>query len=179
MKVISGIYKGKTLKTLDGDTTRPTTSRVKESIFNIIQFDVADSEILDLFSGSGQMGIESLSRGAKKCDFVDMNKNACQIVDNNLKKCEILQKCQKIDYISFIKTTKNTYDIIFLDPPYGGEIINNAINLINSFKLLKSCGIIVCETSVNDELCLDNTDFLIHKNYRYGTINVTTLKSKE
>lgn len=179
MKVISGIYRGKNLKTLEGDNTRPTTSRVKESIFNIIQFEIADSDVLDLFAGTGQMGIESLSRGAKSCDFVDFNKNACNIVNANLKNCGISTKCKQIDYSSFAKSIKKTYDIIFLDPPYGAEIINNSINLINSFKLLKTCGIIVCETSVNDVLQIENTDFMVVKTYKYGTINITILKIKE
>ena len=176
MRIISGKYRGKTLKTLEGLDTRPTTSRVKESVFNIIQFNIQDSSVLDLFSGSGQMGIECLSRGALSVDFVDQNSNAVQIIKNNLDICDAKASVYKTDYISFTKSTKNKYDIILLDPPYGSDMINNSLSLINSFKLLNNCGIIVCETSANDIICLDNTNFCIQKVYKYGTINITLIK---
>ena len=179
MKIISGKYRGKTLKTLDGEHTRPTTSRVKESIFNIIQFNISDSSVLDLFAGSGQMGIETLSRGATSCDFVDSNKSACSIVTANLKICEIPLRCTQTDYKSFLQNTKKTYDIIFLDPPYGTDLIKNSVNLINNFKLLNKCGIIVCETSINDTIDVSQTDFCVHKSYKYGTIIITILKIKD
>lgn len=176
MKIISGKYRGKTLKTLEGMDTRPTTSRVKESVFNIIQFSVADSDILDLFAGSGQMGIECLSRGANSVDFIDQNPKAINIIKNNLKICDENQRVLQTDYVSFIKSCNKKYDIIFLDPPYSTEMINNSLNLINDFKLLKECGIIICETSVNDKIDLTGTDFTTVKTYKYGTINITSIK---
>ncbi|MFI3226820.1 MAG: 16S rRNA (guanine(966)-N(2))-methyltransferase RsmD [Clostridia bacterium] len=176
MRIISGKYRGKTLKTLEGMDTRPTTSRVKESVFNIIQFNIPDSNVLDLFAGSGQMGIECLSRGAISVDFCDQNSKAVSIIKNNLKICNENQKVSQNDYISFIKSCNKKYDIIYLDPPYSTEMINNSINLINRFKLLKECGIIVCETHIDDKIDLSSTDFTIQKTYKYGTINITLIK---
>lgn len=178
MRIISGKYRGKSLKTLEGLDTRPTTSRVKESIFNIIQFSVPNSDVLDLFSGSGQMGIETLSRGASSVDFIDQNSKAVKIIEQNLKICGVSQRVFCIDYVSYLKSCDKKYDIIFLDPPYGTNIINNSLIFINDFKLLKECGIIVCETSVSDTINLNNTNFVALKTYKYGTINITIIKEK-
>lgn len=174
MRIISGKYRGKTLKTLEGMDTRPTTSRVKESVFNIIQFSIIDNDILDLFAGSGQMGIECLSRGANSVDFVDKNLKAVQIIKNNLKICDINQKVFDKDYESFLSACDKKYDIILLDPPYSTDILNNAIKLIHKFNLLKEDGMIVCETSINDKV--ENDNFVISKIYKYGNTNITILK---
>lgn len=176
MRVISGKYRGKNLKTLDGLDTRPTTSRVKESIFNIIQFDLPDADVLDLFSGTGQIGIECLSRGATSVDFVDLSSKSVNLIKENLKTCLENQKVHQLDYISFLENCKKQYNIIFLDPPYKTNLINISINLINDFKLLKEYGIIICETSIDDEINLDNTNFAIHKTYKYGTVKITLIK---
>lgn len=174
MRIISGKYRGKTLKTLEGMDTRPTTSRVKESVFNIIQFSISQSDILDLFSGSGQMGIECLSRGANSVDFVDKNLKAVQIIKNNLKICDENQKVFEKDYENFLNTCSKQYDIILLDPPYSTEILNNAIKIISNLNLLKDFGMIICETSINDKI--ENSTFSIHKTYKYGNTNITILK---
>lgn len=179
MRVISGKFRNKPLKTLEGLSTRPTTSRVKESIFNIVQFDIQDSQVLDLFSGTGQMGIECLSRGAKAVDFVDSSKPAVAIIEKNLKSCGIISKVYQNDYITFIKSTKNKYNLIFLDPPYSTNDVNISINLINRFKLLKECGIIVCETHVDDKIEIEDENIYIHKVYKYGSTNVTIIKANQ
>lgn len=178
MRIISGKYRNKQLKTLEGLDTRPTTSRIKESIFNIVQFNISDSTVLDLFSGSGQMGIEALSRGATHVDFIDQSPKAMSIIKKNLEICDFGYETHQTDYVSFLKNCKKQYDIIFLDPPYHTVMLNNSISLINDFKLLKKCGIIVCETSIEDKISLDNTCFEVLKTYKYGTINITTIKEK-
>lgn len=176
MKIISGKYRGKNLKTLDGMETRPTTSRVKESIFNIIQFDLQDACVLDLFSGSGQMGIEAISRGAKFCDFNDNNGKATQIISENLQAIDADYKISSQNYQEFLKTTDKKYDIIFLDPPYHKKIINDVLILIKDFQLLEKCGIIVAESCITDELCFENTGFKPDKTYKYGSILITKIK---
>lgn len=176
MKIISGKYRNKTLKTLEGMDTRPTISRVKESVFNIIQFSIADSTCLDLFAGSGQMGIECLSRGAKTVDFVDNNAQAIKIIEQNLKTCENTTRPHCTDFLNFLKSTKNSYDIVFLDPPFASDMLENSIFLINSLKLLNKCGIIICETSKDVEINLENTDLTVKKEYIYGSIKITVIK---
>lgn len=155
MRVISGTARGTKLKTLDADTTRPTLDRVKESIFNIINKYIKDSFILDLFSGSGSLAIEALSRNAKQAVICENNKLAVQIIKDNLIKTKLLDKCTIIydDYINClekIRTQNNTFDIIFLDPPYGKEMGVKAIKKIAELNLLKIDGIIVLETDKNE-----------------------------
>ncbi len=176
MKIISGKYRGKNLQTLVGDSTRPTTSRVKESIFNIIQFNIMDSDVLDLFAGCGQMGIECLSRGAKFCDFNDNNKAAFSIIKSNLKELDTNYSLSSVDYKDFLKRANKQYDLIFLDPPYRKNLINDTLFLIKDFKLLKKNGIIVCESNIDDMLDLENLGFYAEKTYKYGTIIITKVK---
>lgn len=178
MRIISGKFRGKNLKTLEGLETRPTTSRVKESVFNIIQFDIQDANVLDLFSGTGQMGIECLSRGANLVDFVDNSQKAVNLIKENLKACEINQKVNQTDYATFLQSCNKKYNIVFLDPPYKTNLVNMSINFINDFKLLEKYGIIVCETSIDEEIDITNTDFVVQKTYKYGTVKITLIKEK-
>ncbi len=179
MKIISGSVRGKTLFTLEGINTRPTTSRVKESIFNIAQFYIQDANVLDLFAGSGQMSLEAISRGAKNAVLVDNNKNAVKIIEKNIKVCGFEKNTSLItrDYIDFLKSTKEKFDIIFLDPPYGGEITQKTLNLLYSFDILSKNGIIICESAFVDEFEIP-TGYEIQKIYKYGTIKITTVKNK-
>lgn len=176
MKIISGKYRGKTLKTLDGMDTRPTTSRVKESVFSIIQFDIQDADILDLFAGSGQMGIECLSRGANFCIFNDNNGKSTQIIRENLKICDENYKIYQKSYEELLKTINKQFDIILLDPPYNKNLINFSLNLIKSFKLLKKDGIIVAESSKDEILETEKNGFEALKTYNYGSIKITKIK---
>ena len=137
MRVISGKYKGKQLQGFDIEGTRPTMDRVKESLFAMIQNEVKDSICLDLFAGSGSLGIEALSNGASKCYFVDKHKEIGQILKNNLKNIENSILIQK-DYKDALKEFQNVkFDIIFLDPPYQMNLINPSIELILKYDLLK------------------------------------------
>ena len=130
MRVITGKARGIVLKTPDGMLTRPTADRVKEALFSIIQFDIPAANVLDLFAGTGQLGIEALSRGAKSAVFVDERDDACKLVRENLKRTKLDNqgKVVRSDYLAFLKTTKETFDIIFLDPPYAEVFLENSLS---------------------------------------------------
>lgn len=154
MRVISGTARGKKLNSLEGLETRPTLDRVKEAVFNIIQFNVKGATVLDLFSGSGALGIETLSRGAKEAVLCDVSNKAIQVINKNLQETKLLDKAKVIkgDYIEILKKLKTQakkFDIIFLDPPYKSDYVIKAIQYIIELDLLTENGIIIIET--NDE----------------------------
>ena len=145
MKVITGFAKGRSLVTPEGLDTRPTADRIKQSVFNSIQFDIEGRRVLDLFAGSGQLGIEALSRGAKCCTFVDSDSNAVNAVKSNLSVCQ-MEKTSKVyhtDFDTFIKNNTDTFDLVFLDPPYREGLLEKALEAVVPF--VSSYGIIVCE----------------------------------
>lgn len=151
MRVISGSARGKKLVTLEGLATRPTLDRVKEAVFNILQFDLKDKNILDLFSGSGALAIEALSRGAKRAVLCDFSSKAVDIINKNLEATRLKERAEVInkDYIEALKILNNKdekFDIIFLDPPYKTDFIIRSIELIITYNLLQENGIIVAET---------------------------------
>ena len=121
MRVITGKARGVQLKTPDGMLTRPTTDRVKEALFSIIQFELPGARVLDLFGGTGQLGIEAISRGAKEAVFVDAREDACKLIRENLKRTKMEQagKVIRSDYLDYLKRCRETFDIILLDPPYA------------------------------------------------------------
>ncbi len=179
MKVISGLYKGRKIEGYDINGTRPTMDRVKESLFATIQNYLPNSIVLDLFSGSGNLGIEAISEGAIKAILVDSNKQAVKTINSNLKtigitSCEVFN----MDYLTALKvlaSQKLTFDIIFLDPPYNTNYIEKSIELITKLNLLKEDGIIVCE---NDNLnrIVFKEDYKIIKGKKYGDKWVVILK---
>ncbi len=174
MRIISGKYKGREIKGYNIDGTRPTMDRVKESLFASIQNYVKGSICLDLFAGSGGLGIEALSEGAQSCYFVDNNKIVIDILKKNLTSLKVEEDyfLIKKDYVEALKTFDMKFDIIFLDPPYHLNMMNNAIDLINENNLLNDGGIIVCEYEEGTVNC----DLQILKEKRYGSKNVTIFK---
>lgn len=168
VRVISGKYKGKKLAGFDIDGTRPTMDRVKESLFASIQNYVKDSNVLDLFAGSGSLGIEALSMGSKSCTFVDHNKMVYDILKENTKdidNCIIVKKDYKDALIDF-KNAKSKFDLILLDPPYNLKLINDCLEKIYEYDLLSSNGIIVCEYE-NEKI--QTNKFELVKNKKYGS----------
>ena len=147
MRIISGKYKGRTLDGFNIDGTRPTMDRVKESMIATIQNKIPNSVSLDLFAGSGSVGLEIISNGGKKCFFIDSNKKAIDILRNNIKKINITEECILVnsDYKKFLNTTNEKFDIIFLDPPYKMNLINDSLELIYKNNLLNNNGIVICE----------------------------------
>ena len=175
MRIISGKYRGKKLKEFDLNSTRPTSDRVKESIFNLIQFEVADAVVLDLFSGTGALGVESVSRGAKKTYFVDKNIQAVNIIKENIKGIDGDFVVENKDYIDFLNSTKEKFDLVFLDPPYATDFGLKAIDLLVEKELLNKNGIIIFETSEEKDVEFNLINFEIKKK-KYGTVAVYKLE---
>ncbi len=170
MRVITGTARGTKLKTLEGLATRPTSDRVKEAVFNIIQFEVEGRRVLDLFAGSGQLAIEALSRGAAYAVLVDQSAEAVKVVKENLKKVKFDQQSSvfQLDYLRYLSTTHEKFDIIFLDPPYAEKFLENALRKISEIDILSEGGIIVCERSREKVLPATVGDLICSKDYNYG-----------
>lgn len=181
MRVISGLAKGTIMYTLEGDTTRPTLDRVKEAIFNMIQMDIQDSVVLDLFSGSGALGIEALSRGAKKAVLCDKSKKAINIIKLNLEKTHLEKDAIVFqeDYNKALNFLKDKYhfDLIFLDPPYKEEFVKESIEKIIQLDLLKKSGKIIIETDDEDRILkeIKNLNVNITSLRKYGRVKVIFL----
>ena len=175
MRVITGKARGITLKTPEGMQTRPTTDRVKEAMFSIIQFEVPGARVLDLFGGSGQLGIEALSRGAKSAVFVDATENACKLIRENLKRTKLEQEGRVVrsDYLDYLKRCRETYDIILLDPPYAEVFLENALKYIVEIDILQSGGIIVAERPLGKDLPWDFDGYVRSRDYKYGNTLLT------
>lgn len=175
MRVITGSARGRKIKTLEGMDTRPTTDRIKESIFNIIQFDVEGRRVLDLFAGSGQMAIEAVSRGAKSAVAIDSASAAVSVIRENVKTCGFQEEIQvtQADFKSFLKAASGKFDLIFLDPPYRNEMINQALELIEQIDILSEGGIIVCETERDKRLIDVSAPYEKGREYLYGKSKIT------
>jgi 16S rRNA (guanine(966)-N(2))-methyltransferase RsmD len=180
MRVITGKARGVQLKTPDGQLTRPTTDRVKEALFSIIQFEIPGAAVLDLFGGTGQLGIEALSRGAKSAVFVDAGEAACKLIKENLRRTKLEEQGRVIrsDYLRFLTTCREKFDIVFLDPPYAEEFLENSLKKLSEIDILQSNGIIVCERPLGKELPAEIPGFTRSKDYKYGT-TVLTLYRKD
>ncbi len=175
MRVISGKARGVQLKTPEGMDTRPTIDRVKEALFSIIQFDLPGAQVLDLFGGTGQLGIEALSRGAKSAVFVDAREEACRLIRENLKRTRLEGEGKVIrgDYLDYLSRCREQYDIIFLDPPYAEVFLENALKRITEIDILRSGGIIVTERPLGKELPFDFEGYTRSKDYKYGKVLLT------
>lgn len=183
MRVISGKARGTNLETLNGNNTRPTLDRIKESLFNIIQGDIISAKVLDLFSGSGALGIESLSRGAISCVLCDNSKDAINIINKNLKKTHLEESTTVInnDYLKALNLLKNEkFDVIFIDPPYEANIAVDSINKIMELDLLSKEGIIILETDNKErELeSLKNINVNVYDLRNYGRVTLIFLNRK-
>lgn len=178
MRVISGKLKGRSIKGYDIDGTRPTMDRVKESLFAMIQDYLNNSVVLDLFAGSGNLGIEAISNGANKVYFNDKNKKCIDIIKENLESFNILDNCNlnNLDYreaLSFYQKNNIKFDIIFLDPPYKEHIISDIISLITNYDLLNNNGLIICE--IDSDIIINNR-FTIFKERKYGDKKIIIYK---
>ena len=175
MRVITGKARGVQLKTPDGMLTRPTADRVKEALFSIINFDVPGSKVLDLFGGTGQLGIEALSRGASSAVFVDAREESCKLIRENLKRTKLDHDAKVIrsDYLDYLSHCREQYDIIFLDPPYAEVFLENAIKQITEIDILHSNGIIVAERPLGKDLPWEYDGYIRSKDYKYGKVLLT------
>ena len=175
MRVITGSARGRRLLELEGTETRPTTDRVKEGIFNIIQFDIEGRKILDLFAGTGQLGIEALSRGAEKCVFVDASRPAVQVIRENVEHTGFTQNSRiaQSDAIAFLTSCRGKFALAFLDPPYDSDLLDKALEKIAAIDIMAENGIIVCESRVDKLLPQLPGPYRMGREYRYGRIKLT------
>ncbi len=183
MRVISGKYKSIKLNSLEGMTTRPTTDKVKENLFNMIYCD--DCKVLDLFGGSGGLGIEALSRGALHTTFIDGSNEAIKVIYSNVEKCKIPQNNYSIyrnDYLRALKILakkEEKFDLIFLDPPYKKGLIDKALEHLINLNLLSDNCLIVCEYEKEETVTSKNSNLNIYKERNYGAINITIFEYRE
>lgn len=180
MRVISGTARGRRLKELPGLDTRPTTDKVKESIFNIIQFDIEGRRVLDLFGGSGQMTVEALSRGADRATVVEKNPAAVKVIRENVGACGFADRVRLLpgDARLFLAGCREKFDLIFLDPPYAGDLLEESLRAIAEIDIVSENGIIVCESSLEKELPELPAPYGKGREYRYGKIKVTLYHRK-
>lgn len=178
MRVITGSAKGRRLKTLPGIDVRPTTDGVKEAIFSIVQFEVEDAVVLDLFAGSGQLGIEALSRGAAKAVFVDNSAESVKVVKDNLKHTGLEENAVVINTANnaFLRSTREKFDIAILDPPYNHNLIQKSMPLL--VEKMADSGIIICEHEKETVLPESFGGFSVSKVYRHGRVTLTAYRKK-
>jgi 16S rRNA (guanine(966)-N(2))-methyltransferase RsmD len=172
LRIITGSAKGKRLITLEGEATRPTSERIKEAIFSSIQFDVEDRRVLDLFAGSGQMGLEALSRGAEAVTFVDSEREAMEVVKKNAKSTGFFESCRYSvsDWRNFIRKAagRDTYDLVFVDPPYSMECCAEAAVRLAEAKIIIPGAIVVLESGTEDVKPEQIPGYEIIKSTHYG-----------
>ncbi len=171
MKVISGILKGRNIEGYNIDGTRPTMDRVKESLFGMIQDYIKDSTVLDLFAGSGQLGIEAISNGAKQCYFIDNNKEVIKVLNNNITNLKIKDKSKVIlsEWKKFLNESSQNnikFDLIFVDPPYAYDVYEKILEKVSSLNLLNENGLII----------LEHNNLLLFKQKKYGNKSVNVYK---
>ena len=181
LRVITGTARGKRLRELEGRDTRPTTDRVKEGLFNAIQFDIEGRRVLDLFAGTGQLGIECLSRGAESAVFIDQSPKAVALIRDNLRLTNLEARAAVLqaDALDFLSRTRERFDLLFLDPPYASGLLDEAIKRAAAFDILKPRGIIVAEYPATDPFPVPPPPFRAGRTYRYGKIAVTLCQRED
>lgn len=176
MRIITGIARGCRLETLPGRDTRPTTDRVKEAVFSAIQFELGGRQVLDLFAGSGQMGLEALSRGACRCVFVDYSTKAVRVIQSNIKSIKDSfpdfndAKVVNRDVISYLKNAEECFDIAFIDPPYASNLLYSALCKVE--RIMNRGGVIVCESDADSLLPENVGRFALNKVYNFGRVRI-------
>ena len=174
MRVIAGAARGRRLKEPRGEETRPTTDKVKESLFNILQFELEGRQVLDLFAGTGQLGIEALSRGAQRCCFVEQRREAAALVRENLTLCGFQDRSQVFqeDALSYLRRCRERFHVILLDPPYGSGLLSPVLEAIGTIDILEEHGIIACETARETPPPDLPPTLAWGRSYRYGKIQL-------
>ncbi|MCH5198087.1 MAG: 16S rRNA (guanine(966)-N(2))-methyltransferase RsmD [Oscillospiraceae bacterium] len=179
MRIVSGTARGRKLLTPEGIDIRPTTDKVKEAMFSIIQFDLQNKAVLDLFAGTGQLGLEAISRGAKSVCFVDSSKKALELVKKNIALTGF-SKSARVSYgdsFSFLKSCNEKFDIIILDPPYENGMCEKAAALLPD--VLRNNAIVICETRPDEKLPENIGKLKIAKEYKYSAIKLTVYREME
>ena len=179
MRVVTGTAKGCRLETLEGMDTRPTGERVKEGLFSAISFEIEGRRVLDLFAGSGQMGIEALSRGARSCVFVDRNRQAAEVIRRNLQATKLQVGGQVIcrDSVEYLTHTVQQFDLVFLDPPYASELLIPCLQRLSG--KVAAGGTVVCESDRQTELPQTVGTLSLYRSYQYGRVIVRLYREEE
>ena len=175
MRVITGSARGRKLLEPSGMEVRPTTDMVKEAMFNIVQFDIEGRRVLDLFAGTGQLGIEALSRGAAECVFVDESAKSVRLVRANLERCGLSARVEQADAIACLGRL-GRFDLVFLDPPYDSGLLEKALEVIQNVDILNDSGIIVCESRREKSLPEPQPPYRCSLARRYGKVCLTVYK---
>lgn len=184
MRIITGIARGRRIKAPEGLKTRPTLDRVKESLFNIISSKIYDSTVLDLFAGSGNLGLEALSRGARFCTFVECDRNTFRFLKENIEMLDFIKKCELYNQDAFsalrkISSRNLKYNIIFLDPPYGKGLIEKSIEYIDEMDLLDYDGIVVSEYDEKDMIPEKIGKMKLYRTEKYGRVKISFWAKEE
>lgn len=177
MRVVAGKYRARKLKEFDLNTTRPTLDRVKEAMFSAIQFDLMGAVVLDLFAGTGALGIEAISRGSKKVYFVDDNSEAIRIVKKNLEGICEDHEVVKTNYMTFLNNTKEKFDVMLLDPPFKSGYGEIALKYIFEHDMLNDNGVVVYEKAKDDEALLNFANVSVKRKV-YGSVEVCFLRKR-
>jgi len=179
MRVITGSARGRRLETPEGLETRPTSGKAKEAIFSAIQFEIEQATVLDLFAGSGQLGIEALSRGARLAVFVENGADAHSIIMRNLNNTGLMNSSRvaRMDAIAYLKNAKDKFDIIFLDPPYDTNLAAEALPLCAG--IAAPAGVIICETEKRTQLPETVGEFVRTKEYTFGIAKFSVYRRAE
>ncbi len=180
MRIISGKARGTKLYTLEGDKTRPTLDRVKESLFNIIQKDVSGSVFLDMFSGSGSIGLEAASRGAKKVILCEEDRNAICIIKKNIEKTHLDVELYETSYKKMLDILNEKLDIVYIDPPYKTDLVYESIKKLIELDLLNNESLIIIETDEEERIIkqIDELEVEIVNQRKYGRVHLIFLKGK-
>lgn len=178
MRVITGTAKGRKLSEPKDMSVRPTTDMVKEAIFSIVQFDLEGRRVLDLFAGTGQLGIEALSRGAASAVFIDNSRESIELVKKNLQTCQLRGEVLQTESLGYLERC-GKFDIIFIDPPYASELWDDALERIFRFDILSDGGIIICESRRERSMPDAQPPYFKGREYRYGKIKLTVYGREE
>ena len=184
MRIITGKARGVRLQAPGGETTRPTSERAKEAVFSMLQFELDGREVLDLFAGSGQMGLEAISRGAKHAVFCDRSREAVEVIRGNMLKTRLAPQCEVFcsDHTALLQSfrRRRCFDLVFLDPPYALGLVPNALKSLLTYGLLRDGAKIICETASPEDVFGDDTELPTHfellRSTGYGVAYVTVLQ---
>jgi len=180
LRIISGSLRGKKIQSVPGTDIRPTSNRVREAIFNILSNSVSGVHVLDLFAGSGPLGIEAMSRGAESTVFIDNNKNAVSVIEKNIDSCSLTKRveiisCDVVYSLSFLKSARPEFKLVFMDPPYNKNLIKPALVNIHLSGSLKKNARIIIEHSSSEKIPQDLQEFNIEDEKKYGKTKVSFL----
>lgn len=179
MRIITGTKRGKKLLTLEGEQVRPTTSMVKEALFNILQSGIEGRRFLDLFAGSGQIGLEALSRGAREAVLVDSSRDSVRVIHRNVEAAGFTEQARVVaaDFASCLRRERGRFDVAFIDPPYQAGLLAEALEL--TARVMSPGGVIVCEHGSKEEPPEQAGEFIRQKTYRYGRTALTVYRAED